>query len=355
MLGLARRRRVARRHAAEPDHRRAAIIGLPLALWRSVVAHRQTETARLGLANDKYQNGAEMLGDKRRYVRLGGVYGLQHLAPEHPERYHLETLRIFCSFLRDQVPLDDDRDGSDGTAVLEMLRALGNPTARQIEVEAAANFWINLSRLDLSRVKWAELDIPNDRLNFSRVLFAGSKLSQAELPRAYLFQARLSDADFTRADLPGAMLDSCSARGTVFRNASLSGANLDHAWLPGADLTEAGLANATLRWADLTGACLIGAYLRSADLSGANLSNCRGLTQAQLDLALARRDRAPTLTDALDNDTREPLISRGKVHDGCNHQRGRPGVEHRVPLDSEHRFPTSAPGNVRQRRRGRIR
>ena len=230
--------------------------------------------------------------------------------------------------------------------------ALGNPTARQIEVEAAANFWINLSRLDLSRVKWAELDIPNDRLNFSRVLFAGSKLSQAELPRAYLLQARLSDADFTRADLPGAMLDSCSARGTVFRNASLSGANLDHAWLPGADLTEAGLANATLRWADLTGACLIGAY---PDLTGANLSNCRGLTQAQLDLALPRRDRAPTLTDALDNDTREPLIWRGKVHDGCNHQRGRPGVEHRVPLDSEHRFPTSAPGNVRQRRRGRIR
>ena len=78
-------------------------------------------------------------------------------------------------------------------------------------------------------------------------------------------------------------------------------------------------------------------------------------TLAQLDLALARRDRAPTLTDALDNDTREPLISRGKVHDGCNHQRGGPGVEHRVPLDSEHRFPTSAPGNVRQRRRGRIR
>ena len=150
----------------------AAIIGLPLALWRSVVAHRQAETTRLGLANDKYQNGAEMLGDKRRYVRLGGVYGLQHLAAEHPERYHLETLRIFCSFLRDQVPLDDDRDGSDGTAVLEMLRALGNPTARQIEVEAAANFWINLSRLDLSRIKWAELDIPNDRLNFSRVLFA---------------------------------------------------------------------------------------------------------------------------------------------------------------------------------------
>ena len=31
----------------------AAIIGLPLALWRSVVAHRQAETARLGLAKDK--------------------------------------------------------------------------------------------------------------------------------------------------------------------------------------------------------------------------------------------------------------------------------------------------------------
>lgn len=202
----------------------AAIIGLPLALWRSVVAHRQAETARLGLANDKYQNGAEMLGYKRRYVRLGGVYGLQHLA-------------------------------------------------------------------------------------------------------------------------------------AVFRNASFRCANLDHAWLPGADLTEAGLANATLRWADLTGACLIGANLRSVDLSGANLtganlSDCGGLIQAQLDLALARRDRAPTLTDALDNDTRELLIWRGNEHDGRNHQSGRPGVEHRVPLDSEHRFPTSTPGNVRQRRLG---
>ena len=82
-----------------------AIIGLPLALWRRVIAHRQADTARLSLANDKYQKGAEMLGDSKRYVRLGWVYGLQHMAAEHPERYHLETLRIFCSFLRDQVPL----------------------------------------------------------------------------------------------------------------------------------------------------------------------------------------------------------------------------------------------------------
>ena len=212
-----------------------------------------------------------------------------------------------------------------------------------------ADFWINLSQLDLSRGKWAELDIPNDRLNFSRVLFAGSKLSQAELPGAYLFQARLSGADFTQANLPGAMLDSSSAHGTVFRNASLSGANLNHAWLLGADLTEAGLANAALRWANLTDACLVGAYLRSADLSGANLTDanlthCRGVTQAQLDLALERRDRPPALTDALDDNTHDPLVWRGKVHDGRNHQRGRPGVEHRVPFDSEDRFLTSAPG-----------
>ena len=92
------------------------------------------------------------------------------------------------------------------------------------------------------------------------------------------------------------MLDSCSAHGTVFRNASLSGANLNYAWLPSADLTEAGLANATLRWANLTGACLVGAYLRSADLSGANLTDanlthCLGVTQPQLDLALATTGR----------------------------------------------------------------
>ena len=40
----------------------AAVIALPLAVWRSIVAAHQADTAQYGLLNERYQKGAEMLG-----------------------------------------------------------------------------------------------------------------------------------------------------------------------------------------------------------------------------------------------------------------------------------------------------
>ena len=61
----------------------AAIIGLPLVIWRSVVAERQadaaqrqSETAQRGLLNERYQKGSEMLGSEVLTVRFGGIYAL---------------------------------------------------------------------------------------------------------------------------------------------------------------------------------------------------------------------------------------------------------------------------------------
>ena len=88
----------------------AAIIGLPLAIWRSIVAERQadaaqrqSETARRGLLNERYQKGAEMFGSGRLSVRLGGVYALALLAREHPGDYHLEIVSLFCAFVRNPI------------------------------------------------------------------------------------------------------------------------------------------------------------------------------------------------------------------------------------------------------------
>ena len=75
------------------------IIAIVLAVWRSIVAQRQADaalqqaetglrqadTSEQGLLNDRYQKGAEMLGNYVLSVRLGGIYALQSLAEEHPE------------------------------------------------------------------------------------------------------------------------------------------------------------------------------------------------------------------------------------------------------------------------------
>ena len=79
----------------------------------------------------------------------------------------------------------------------------------------------------------------------------------------------------TRADLRKANL-----RGAGFRNALL-----DEADLRGARLGGAFLVGASLRDADLRGAYMRLAKLDGADLSDVNLTDAKGLTQAQLDLA----------------------------------------------------------------------
>ena len=85
----------------------AALIALPLATWRSFVAERQanaaqknSQIAQIGLLNERYQKGAEMLGSDVLSVRLGGIYALRRLAEEHPEEYHVQIMRLFCAYVR---------------------------------------------------------------------------------------------------------------------------------------------------------------------------------------------------------------------------------------------------------------
>ena len=72
----------------------AGAIALPVALWRSLVAQRQAAaaqqqalTAQFGLAEDRYQKGAEMLGSDVLSVRVGGIYALRGLADDMPGVY----------------------------------------------------------------------------------------------------------------------------------------------------------------------------------------------------------------------------------------------------------------------------
>ena len=68
----------------------AAAIGLPLAIWRSIVAERQTDaayrqsdTAMQMLLNDRFQKAAEMLGNADvGSVRIGGIHTLTRICEE---------------------------------------------------------------------------------------------------------------------------------------------------------------------------------------------------------------------------------------------------------------------------------
>ena len=112
----------------------AGVIALLFAYWRSRVAERQANTAQQGLLNDRYQKGAEMLGNEVLAVRLGGIYALQRLAEEHPEQYHVQIMRLFCGFVRHPTRYESaktEQDHIEAKAVTEEDQRDSTPRLRE--------------------------------------------------------------------------------------------------------------------------------------------------------------------------------------------------------------------------------
>ena len=250
----------------------AATIGLPLAIWRSMVAERQAttaqrqaETAQRGLLNERYQKGAEMLGSEVLSVRLGGIYALARLARKHPGDYHTQIMSLLCAFARNPTVVEE-RDTSElREDVQAVMTAVRERSEAQIEIEKEGEYRLNLF---------------------------GANLNGADLNRAKL----------TRANLNGAILN-----GAILSRAILSGAELEDA-----HLEDAYLILAELNWANLMKAHLNCTHLDAANLSRADLRDCEGLTQEQINKAVPNSEDPPNLTDVLDANTGKSLVWGGR-------------------------------------------
>ena len=307
------------------------IVAILLAVWRSRVAERQADAAQeqarvaqqqadlaqRGLLNERYQRGAEMLGSGILAARLGGIYALQRLAEEHPERYYIQILSLLCAFARyptkDEAldEMDDEQEDSVWgrrlrTDVQEVLNIISSRDFRLASLEEKAGFRIDLSNADLRHGFLRNAHLPNANFSSAKLdhaSFDGSYLSRAYFDQANLSHAELSDAELSRAS---------------FFEAILVDTLLFHANLRGA----------FLRRADLSGALIMGAKFHNAWLGDANLSGMRptddetslspeeiptGLTQDQLDEAVAYPDNPPILDGILDDETDKQLKWCGGV------------------------------------------
>ena len=247
-----------------------AAVGLPLAIWRSVIAERQaqaaqrqSEIAEQNLLNIRFQKGVEMLGHPDiESVRIGGVHTLARLAAQYSDVFHLRVMQTLSAFVVDRTKADTEETQSGDRGHEEV----GPVPALAKDVEAAMESIAYRSK------------------------------GQIDLERGGTFRMDLADA---------------SIPGFIFENADFSGfhltnADLTNAKLKGADLTNADLTNAKLKGADLTNADLDGANLTGADFSGDDLrypSPARGLTQRQLDQARADPRNPPILDGTRDGET----------------------------------------------------
>ena len=287
------------------------LLAFVFAAWRAWVAERQAnaaqmqaeitqnqaQTAQQSLLNERYQRGAEMLGSRVLSVRIGGIYALVRLAEDHPEQYHVQTMKVFCNFVR--VPTNDNGINSHSNNdeeqdkqirvlradVQEVMQTIGSRSLIGISLEQREKVHLYLRDADISHVQVLSA-------NLSGAWLTNSNLSDARLP-----YADLSDARLRRANLSSAQLRCANLSGVDFRRADLSNGKF---W--GADLSKA-----ILRQANLSGADLCGADARSARYE----APVRGLTQAQLDVARADPNNPPKLQGVLDAETGEQLVWRG--------------------------------------------
>ena len=298
------------------------VIAILLAVWRSVVGSSQADTAQRDLLNERYQKGAEMLGSNVLSVRLGGVYALQRLAEEHPDQYHIQTMKLLCAFARhptrvedeERELLDNDTEGAaynkedhggvrrlrpDVQAVIEAIATLNEA---RILLEREAEYVPNLSDADLRNLRL-------DAQNLSRVELVGADLSGARLYRTNFSHAKLYDAILSCARLNGAN----------FSNAKVDDANLSGVTAGFANFSDVYFFNVNLAQADLSSANVTGARFLNANLSGAKFSKntlrAEGLGQGQLDRATADPSNPPILDGLIDSQTGKPLVWRGKPLD----------------------------------------
>ena len=174
----------------------AAMIGLPLAIWRSKVAERQADTAQRGLLNERYQKGTEMLGSKILAVRLGGIYALGQLARVHPRDYHLQIMSLLCAFVHHHPTVEKENQNSEPDLeedFWKIIKVIIVRSAEQIEIEKEEKYRLDLRELNLS---------------YARIL-TSAELSNADLMWADLSHAHLGEANLANSNLTGANLKNC--------------------------------------------------------------------------------------------------------------------------------------------------
>lgn len=345
----------------------AAIIGVPLAIWRSAVAkqqanasERQAETGEKRLKNEIYEKGAAMLGDDVPSVRLGGIYSLKALANESPLEYQVQVMELLCAFVRNppEEEADTKRKASEGE---NGVRGLPVPRVLRDDVQTVVDMIVKRAN-DLNE-GWRssegyQLDLRGASLESVAATggdLSGALLHGATLDRGHFAKATLSGAQMTAGSMQGADVSAANMNGCRFHGVNLkgivgNGVDLSHCSMNGVDLVGALLLDAKLSNCSMTGTSLRKARMQGAKLDHCHITNCDFteaylwradvsatkfgiatrvtvsedestsetlyciLTQQQLDEALAHPDYPPEIEEGtMDAQTGEALIWRG----GC--------------------------------------
>lgn len=221
----------------------------------------QLQLARQGQITDRFTQAIDQLGksddkdppNKIEEIRLGGIYALEQIAVDEPDKYHWPIMQVFAAYLRRYASWQGD--------LFKVITPVAD-TQTVLNVIGQRSRYFGKGE--------------DQRLNFS-----GMDFSNYTFPdKAHLEGALLRDAHLESAILSKAQLKQADLRGAHLEGAHLVGADLSEADLRGAHLEGAYLLNADLRDADLRNASLTATYLPGAKLPGEEKLDPESLEEA---------------------------------------------------------------------------
>ena len=237
---------------------------------------------------ERFSKAIEHLGSDKIDIRLGGIYALEQIAIDSPEKYHWTMVEILSAVIREKSPhVIDIRKETKITAPKVDIKAVAIVLSRRnIERDPEGKF-INLEVANLARIEIENGgNFDNCNLaytNLTGAILNGIKLRKTILTGSILINAKLKRIDLSGADLSGKHLPgsymSIYENGADLSYADLSGANLIKANLSCTDLSHANFSRANLSDANLTEANLSQIILDEAIVSNTRFKNNEGMTE----------------------------------------------------------------------------
>jgi hypothetical protein len=236
-------------------------------------AQEELRLTRQGQITERFTRAIEQLGNEKLEIRLGGIYALERIDKESPERaYHSTVMEVLTAYVRENSRWEQEEPSTSTTASNEGVEQ-GEGVAQDAQP--------TLQRLSTDILAILAVLRRREEENVPVVHRVNLDLREANLQGAYFFVANLQEANLQGANLQGANLQGANLGGANLQGANLGGADLSQAALQdanlykanlqGANLYEANLQRAFLYKANLQEGILYGAYLYEANLQEANL------------------------------------------------------------------------------------
>lgn len=190
-----------------------------VALKNQEIAEEGQRTSQQSQITERYNKAVEQLGSKDMNVRVAGIYSLDRIANDSPDKDHWPIMEILTSFVRDTDSLKNGTKRPAGQLppdIQAVLRVIG----------------------------WRHPTYPDEGGEDKRLDLHGTDLRGLVLKGdANLAGANLEDTDLSTPET--------KLRGIVLENALMSGANFEGADLFGANLKDADLGRANIKKTNL--------------------------------------------------------------------------------------------------------